>query len=156
MRAVHRAVLLSLCLVLLASSTASCARHQLPTDEPPDCSDPAACLCPWRSVLRLDDFEALQESLIPHQIVRCPQQGDCSWRVRAPSDGVRIDHRRPEKKLVAPVADGSIVAHNNGEHGAALFWLSGMARPAGCSAIPTSTISSSPNMVCSRRPGSTT
>ena len=124
MRAVNRAALLSLCLLLLASATASCARQQLPADEQPDCSDPAACRCPWRSVLRLDDFDALQESLIPHQIVRCPQQGDCSWRVRAPSDGVRIDHRRPEKKLVAPVADGSIVAHNNGEHGAALFWVS--------------------------------
>ncbi len=118
----NRAALLSLC-VLLATA-ASCARQQLPADGQPDCSDPAACLCPWRSVLRLDDFEALQEPLVPHQIVRCPQQGECFWRVRGTSDGMRIVHGRPAKKLVAPVADGSIVAHNNGEHGAALFWVS--------------------------------
>jgi len=123
MPAVNRAARVFFCL-LLASTAASCARQQLPADAQPDCSDPAACLCPWRSVLRLDDLEALQESLIPQQIVRCPQQGDCLWRVRNTSDGVRIDHSRPDKKLVAAVAGGSIVAHNNGELGAALFWVS--------------------------------
>lgn len=121
--AVNRAARLALGL-LLASIAASCARQQQPAAAEPDCSDPAACLCPWRSVLRLDDFEALQESLIPQQIVRCPQQGDCFWRVRGTSDGVHIDHSRPERKLVAAVADGSIVAHNNGEFGASLFWVS--------------------------------
>jgi hypothetical protein len=122
---VNRAARLSLWL-LLASAAVSCARQQRPADNaPPDCSDPAGCLCPWRSVLSLDDLEALQESLIPQQIVRCPQQGDCSWRVRDTGDGVRIDHCRPDKtKLVAPVANGSIVAHNNGELGASLFWVS--------------------------------
>ena len=124
MPAVNWAACLSLYL-LVVSTIASCARQQRPADAQPDCSDPAACLCPWRSVLRLDDLDALPEPLIPQRIVRCPQQGDCVWRVRATSDGVRIDHRRPDRtKLVAPVPDGTIVAHNNGELGAALFWVS--------------------------------
>jgi len=124
MRAVNRAARLAL-YVLLVSAVGSCARQQRPADAQPDCSDPSACLCPWRSVLRLDDLEALQESLIPQRIVRCPKQGDCFWRVRDTSDGVRIDHRRPDRtKLVAPVPDGTIVAHNNGDLGAALFWVS--------------------------------
>jgi hypothetical protein len=123
MRAVNRAARLSLCLVL-AATAASCARQQHPSSARPDSSDPAVCLCPWRSVLGLDDFEALQEPLIPQRIVRCPQQGDCSWHVRDTSDGVRIEHSPGDKKLVAAVANGSIVAHNNGEFGAALFWVS--------------------------------
>ena len=124
MRAVNRAAQLWFCL-LLASTAASCARQQLPADGRPDCSEPAACLCPWRSVLGLDDFEALEESLIPQQIVRCPQQGECFWRVRATSDGIRILHTRSDKtKRVAAVNDGSIVAHNHGELGASLFWVS--------------------------------
>jgi hypothetical protein len=121
---VTRLALLPIC-VAAASMTASCAGRQTPAAAQPDCSDPADCLCPWGSVLRLEDFEPLAEDSIPQRIVRCPQQGDCSWQVRDTADGVRIDHRRGGKtRLVAAVSDGSIVAHNRGELGASLFWVS--------------------------------
>jgi hypothetical protein len=114
----------------------------------PDCKRHAACLCPWRDVLDLTGFRRLPDSLVPRQVVECPGQDECEWRLVERGSGPAIFHSRPDyrsdplpiepkpgsdpppwaagddRRCVLAVDDGWIVAMNAGEFGANLMWVS--------------------------------
>ena len=78
--------------------------------------------CPWRSGLRLDDFEALQASLI--------RKGSCAARSRATASGASETSKAcastqpPRQEARRRGGQRLDCAANNGEPGAALFWVS--------------------------------
>jgi hypothetical protein len=113
----------------------------------PDCSVHAACLCPWRSTLGVNDLATLSDSLVPKKVARCPGQELCEWHLDQDAGGLSIYHSRPDyrhdpmpikpwgradepawasgaTRHVAQVGDGWIVALDAGEFGSGVWWVS--------------------------------
>lgn len=112
----------------------------------PDCGRKAACRCPWKNVLTVNDFATLDESLVPKGVARCPRQDECEWQLFNDDSGLAVYHSRSDfrrdelpierhigvkgpfsdpggTRYVSEVDDGWIVALNVGEFGAALWWV---------------------------------
>jgi hypothetical protein len=112
----------------------------------PDCSVHAACLCPWRGILKVDDLSPLPDDKVPKSVARCPGQSQCEWHLFEDRRGLAVYHSRPDyRRDVVPVErrsgldeppwesrgsrcavkveDGWIVALDAGEFGAGLWWV---------------------------------
>jgi hypothetical protein len=134
--------------VVTAIGPSATATGSSPGDLPfkPDCSVSWACLCPWRDVLSLGDFQTLPSAKVPKDVVVCRGQGECEWHLAEQPPGISVYHSRHDlrrdvlpverhtelddkawaseaTRFVVDVEDGWIVALNAGEFGGGLYWI---------------------------------